>query len=131
VLLLAHHISEQVFVSVTYSDIVGRESGADVVVGVTDDGADGDSLASAAGGAAHLDAVLSDGSTDAVTGRDDPVGVHDRAAAAERAAAQPSCLPAPLVGTGVLASDDVRVGAVTADGRGACYQSENDEHLHD
>jgi hypothetical protein len=66
-----------------------------------------------------------------VTGRDDPVGVHDRAAAAERAAAQPSCIPAPLVGTGVLASDDVRVGAVTADGRGACYQSENDEHLHD
>jgi hypothetical protein len=46
------------FVNVTYSDIVGRESGADIVFGVTDDGVDGDSRARAAVGAAHLDAVL-------------------------------------------------------------------------
>ena len=42
------------FISVTYSDIVGRESGADVVVGVTDDGVDGYYCARAAVSAAHL-----------------------------------------------------------------------------
>jgi hypothetical protein len=111
------------------SDIVGGETSALVVLGVTDDGADIDNGTLAAVGCAHLDAVGADGSTDAVAGRDDPVGVHDRATAAERATAQPATLPAPFIGTSGRATDDVGVGAA-ADGRGVGDESENNEHLH-
>lgn len=95
----------------TYSNIVGSvavSAVAGVIGRVADDRSDWDASTFSAAYVAYLDAVRADSCPHAVSGRDDPVGVDNGAAAAEAAVAQPSCLPRPLVGICVWSSHDVR-----------------------